>query len=212
MAWRSTGRPPRIMEFADAPYYSNASHLRDGPDRRPAGRRVRARADTAGPPLVRRRGRSDRRSTHRELLRRHQGGRERGDKLAEVFNNRGVAYRLKGDHDRAIADYAQAIRINRQIRRGVHQPRRRLRPQGRLRPRHRRITIRRSSSSRRRKPISTAATPISARANTPPPSTTTIRRSSSRPISPPPSTIGAGRARWSESSSRRSPTATKRCA
>ena len=41
-----------------------------------------------------------------------RGGRERGDKLAEVFNNRGVAYRLKGDHDRAIADYAQAIRIN----------------------------------------------------------------------------------------------------
>ena len=41
-----------------------------------------------------------------------KGGREKGDKLAEVFNYRGVAYRLKGDHERAIADYAQAIRLN----------------------------------------------------------------------------------------------------
>jgi tetratricopeptide (TPR) repeat protein len=41
-----------------------------------------------------------------------KGGREKGDKLAEIFNHRGVAYRLKGDHDRAIADYAQAIRLN----------------------------------------------------------------------------------------------------
>jgi len=40
-----------------------------------------------------------------------KGGREKGDKLAEVFNQRGVAYRLKGDHDRAIADYAQAIKL-----------------------------------------------------------------------------------------------------
>jgi tetratricopeptide (TPR) repeat protein len=41
-----------------------------------------------------------------------KGGREKGDKLAEVFNNRGVAYRLKGDYDRATADYAQAIKLN----------------------------------------------------------------------------------------------------
>jgi tetratricopeptide (TPR) repeat protein len=41
-----------------------------------------------------------------------KGGREKGDKLAEAFNNRGVGYRLKGDHDRAIADYAQAIKLN----------------------------------------------------------------------------------------------------
>jgi len=41
-----------------------------------------------------------------------KGGREKGDKLAEVFNQRGVAYRLKGDHDRAIADYAQSIKVN----------------------------------------------------------------------------------------------------
>src|SRR6266702_4667914 len=38
--------------------------------------------------------------------------RDKGDKLAEAFNNRGVGYRLKGDSDRAIADYAQAIKLN----------------------------------------------------------------------------------------------------
>src|SRR6267143_786934 len=37
--------------------------------------------------------------------------RDKGDKLAEAFNNRGVGYRLKGDYDRAIADYNQAIKL-----------------------------------------------------------------------------------------------------
>jgi tetratricopeptide (TPR) repeat protein len=41
-----------------------------------------------------------------------KGGRDKGEKLAEAFNNRGLAYRLKGDYDRAIADYAQAIKLN----------------------------------------------------------------------------------------------------
>jgi tetratricopeptide (TPR) repeat protein len=41
-----------------------------------------------------------------------RAGRERGEKLADIFNDRGVAYRLKGDLDRAIQDYSQAIRIN----------------------------------------------------------------------------------------------------
>jgi len=41
-----------------------------------------------------------------------KGGRDKGDKLAEAFNNRGAAYRAKGDYDRAIADYAQAIKLN----------------------------------------------------------------------------------------------------
>jgi tetratricopeptide (TPR) repeat protein len=41
-----------------------------------------------------------------------KAGRDKGDKLAEAFNNRGVAYRLKGDYDRALADYAQAIKLN----------------------------------------------------------------------------------------------------
>jgi tetratricopeptide (TPR) repeat protein len=35
-----------------------------------------------------------------------------GEKLAEFFNLRGVAYRLKGDLDRAIQDYGQAIKLN----------------------------------------------------------------------------------------------------
>ena len=41
-----------------------------------------------------------------------KGGRDKGDKLAEAFNNRGIAYRLKGDLDRAVADYNQAIKLN----------------------------------------------------------------------------------------------------
>src|SRR5260370_41940835 len=40
-----------------------------------------------------------------------KAGREKGDKLAEVFNNRGVAYRVKGDHKRAIPDYGQATKL-----------------------------------------------------------------------------------------------------
>jgi Lipoprotein NlpI, contains TPR repeats len=41
-----------------------------------------------------------------------KAARDKGDKLAEAFNNRGISYRLKGEHDRAIQDYNQAIRIN----------------------------------------------------------------------------------------------------
>src|ERR1700704_4530674 len=40
------------------------------------------------------------------------GGHDKADKPAEAFNNRGVAYRLRSDYDRAIADYAQAIKLN----------------------------------------------------------------------------------------------------
>ncbi len=41
-----------------------------------------------------------------------KAGRDKADKLAEAFNNRGVGYRLKGDFDRAIQDYGQAIKLN----------------------------------------------------------------------------------------------------
>jgi tetratricopeptide (TPR) repeat protein len=41
-----------------------------------------------------------------------KAGRDKGDTLAEVFNNRGIAHRLDGDYDRAIADYSQAIKLN----------------------------------------------------------------------------------------------------
>jgi tetratricopeptide (TPR) repeat protein len=41
-----------------------------------------------------------------------KAGRDKGEKLAEAFNHRGLAYRLKGDIERAIQDYSQAIRIH----------------------------------------------------------------------------------------------------
>jgi tetratricopeptide (TPR) repeat protein len=41
-----------------------------------------------------------------------KANRDKGDKLAEVFNNRGAGYRIKGEYDRAIADYTQAIKLN----------------------------------------------------------------------------------------------------
>jgi lipoprotein NlpI len=39
-------------------------------------------------------------------------GRWSGADLAWAYNNRGYAYQAKGDNDRAIADYTQAIQIN----------------------------------------------------------------------------------------------------
>ena len=47
--------------------------------------------------------------------------------------------RAKGDHDRAIADYDEAIRLDPKLRHRLQQPRHRLPRQGRLRPRHRRL-------------------------------------------------------------------------
>ncbi|MCC6780132.1 MAG: tetratricopeptide repeat protein [Hyphomicrobiales bacterium] len=41
-----------------------------------------------------------------------KGSRDKNDKLAEAHNNRGVAYRLKGDLEHAIQDYSQAIKLN----------------------------------------------------------------------------------------------------
>src|SRR5262249_18402364 len=41
-----------------------------------------------------------------------QSGKESQSSLATAFNNRGNAYRDKGDNDRAIADYTEAIRLN----------------------------------------------------------------------------------------------------
>jgi tetratricopeptide (TPR) repeat protein len=41
-----------------------------------------------------------------------KAAREGGENLAETFNNRAIAYRLKGDLDRAIQDYGQAIKLN----------------------------------------------------------------------------------------------------
>jgi tetratricopeptide (TPR) repeat protein len=41
-----------------------------------------------------------------------QSGRWSGKNLAEVFNNLGNAYKAKGDRDRAIAVYTEAVRLN----------------------------------------------------------------------------------------------------
>jgi tetratricopeptide (TPR) repeat protein len=41
-----------------------------------------------------------------------KAGRDRGEKLAEAYSSRGVAYRLKGEYDRAIQDYGQAIKLD----------------------------------------------------------------------------------------------------
>src|SRR6266542_1805046 len=40
-----------------------------------------------------------------------KAARDKGDKLAEAFNNRAIGYRRKGEYDRAIADYEQAIKL-----------------------------------------------------------------------------------------------------
>lgn len=41
-----------------------------------------------------------------------QSGKFTGKNLAAVFSNRGGAYENKGQHDRAIQDFDQAIRLN----------------------------------------------------------------------------------------------------
>jgi tetratricopeptide (TPR) repeat protein len=41
-----------------------------------------------------------------------QAARDGSQKLATAFNNRGVAYKLKGEYDRALHDYDQAIRLD----------------------------------------------------------------------------------------------------
>jgi len=41
-----------------------------------------------------------------------KGGRDKGEKLAEAHNNRGISYRMKGDIDLAIQEYSQAIKLN----------------------------------------------------------------------------------------------------
>jgi tetratricopeptide (TPR) repeat protein len=41
-----------------------------------------------------------------------RAGKDKGEKLAEAYQSRGIAYRFKGDYDRAIQDYGQAIKLN----------------------------------------------------------------------------------------------------
>jgi tetratricopeptide (TPR) repeat protein len=41
-----------------------------------------------------------------------QAGQDTGESLSRIYGNRGAAYRRKGDHDQAIQDYGEAIRLN----------------------------------------------------------------------------------------------------
>ena len=68
-----------------------------------------------------------------------QSGRETRPKRAVAYNNRGIAYAAKGDLDRAIADFNEAIRLDPKdatayTNRGLTYEK-----QGRPRPRHRRL-------------------------------------------------------------------------
>jgi tetratricopeptide (TPR) repeat protein len=40
-----------------------------------------------------------------------QAGRQMLDQLATAYNNRGVAYRIKGEYDKAIDDFNEAIKL-----------------------------------------------------------------------------------------------------
>ena len=129
-----------------------------------------------------------------------KAGSEKGEKLAEAFNNRGIAYRLKGDHERAIADYSQAIKLNAKFaaahnNRGVAYD-------------HRGEYDRAIADYDQALKLAPSHTSPSATMTVP--STTTTRRSSSSPTSPRPATIAAGRGPCSASSSPRLPTATRR--
>ena len=90
-----------------------------------------------------------------------QSGRETRRNLAIAYYSRGLAYYDKGDDDRAIADYNEAIRLDPKICLRLHQPRHRLGPQGRPRPRHRRLQRGDPARSRNMpQPTTTAATRI----------------------------------------------------
>src|SRR5947209_6415385 len=41
-----------------------------------------------------------------------KAARDKGENLAELFNYRGVAFKLNGELDRAINDYSQAVKLN----------------------------------------------------------------------------------------------------
>ena len=64
-----------------------------------------------------------------------------------AYYDRALSYGAKGDTDRAIADFNEAIKLDPPRRAGLLQPRHRLPAQGRHRPRHRRL--RRGGQARR---------------------------------------------------------------
>ncbi len=141
-----------------------------------------------------------------------KAGRDKGEKLAEAFNNRAWRTGSKATSIAPSRTTARRSSSTRKFAAALQQSRRRLRPQGRIRSRHPGL---RSGDQAQAFPGSLFQSRqrlSRARANMTMPSTTTIRRSGSRPISRRPMTTVAGRGRWWASSSRRSPTAMTRCA
>lgn len=61
-----------------------------------------------------------------------QSGALSGSGLAITFNNRGNAYQSKGDYQRAIQDYDEALRIDPDSAHGLQQPGQRLSTHGQL--------------------------------------------------------------------------------
>ena len=98
------------------------------------------------------------------------------------YDNRGLAYRMKGDLDRAIADFDQAVRLDPKSSAAYNDRGTTYGMRGDDRPRHRRFRRRASSSTARMRSRSTiAASPSATKATPTAPSPTSARRSSSSP-------------------------------
>ncbi len=113
-------------------------------------------------------------------------------KPESVFNNRGNAWFRKGVYPSAIDDYSAAIERNPRIRRSVPQSRVCPDQSKRVRSRHQRSKIRRSSSIPNRPSHSIfAGLPYPTRVNSKGRSATSMRRLRSRAIITPPTCIAA---------------------
>ena len=121
-------------------------------------------------------------------------GRWHGSGLAWAYNSRGAAYYAKGDLDRAIADYDEAIRLDPKEAIAYNN-------RGVALPYHKATTTAPSPTTTRRSgsipntpsPTTTGASRTTPRATTIAPSPTTTRRSGSIPNSPSPTSTGASR-------------------
>ena len=101
------------------------------------------------------------------------------------YYNRGVAWNDKGEYDKAIADYDQALRLDPQVRHRVRRPRHRLERERRVRQGHRRFRPGPAARSQRRPTrMPAAALPGTTRASTTRPLPTTTRPCGSIPNTP----------------------------
>ena len=115
---------------------------------RASSRPARPRATISPSPITTARSRSGRRTTTTLRSPTTTTSIRINPKYAKSFNNRGNVWKDKGDLDRAIADYNEAIRLDREIRARLCQPRRRVGRQGRRATAPSRTSTRRSSSIR----------------------------------------------------------------